>query len=107
MKKSIIIQPDDIDIGMFLSVHSVKNQVKIPVMDGQLVSVFQCPIKGSILRVKAVQLPLISVDIVAGPYVGSTSPLDIRDYNFMKVSSDFVNKTLEPFSVINNTIENL
>jgi hypothetical protein len=115
--KSVILQPDDFETGMFVTVLDLKKNEMDEVDDG-----FENPIqaimmmgggsppspstthlellKGLVIRVDAINLPFIMATVfesrnqTAKKSATHAAPLDVRELSFMKLNEEYVNAYL-------------
>jgi len=74
-RSSLLLAPDDLEVGKFIAVHSVKGS------DQPL------PFFGIASEIKAIDLPFVVVKPVSG---NETATIDVRYLNLMRVSEEFV-----------------
>ena len=74
-KKGLLLAPDDLWVGMYISVHSLKGSNK------------PMPYFGRAGEITAINLPFVIVRVVGGTEVAT---LDVRYMNLMPVTEEFV-----------------
>lgn len=112
--KSSILQPDDFNVGMFITVKDVRkqpcefdeempSQIQAMIIGAGATSSKQNSLellKGCVIRVDAISLPFIMTtvfeSIVPNEQLPRTHPisLDVRDANFMKINEEYTSAYL-------------
>jgi hypothetical protein len=77
-RTGLIVEPDDMDVGLFFAVHSTKDGSEYPL-----------PIAGMAFRVTAINLPFLVGNLVCDP-VHPPVTFDTRYFRFQKVTNDFI-----------------
>ena len=115
--KSVILQPDDFETGMFVTVLDLKKtemeepgeQFENPIQAIMMMREQSSPppsmthlelLKGLVIRVDAINLPFIMATVFesrnqsAKKSTTHAAPLDVRELNFMKLNEEYVNAYL-------------
>ena len=74
-QKGLLLEVDDLEIGKFIAVHSVKGTDE------------PMPYFGTASQIKAINLPFVVVHPVGS---ADTATVDVRYLNFMPVTEEFV-----------------
>lgn len=104
-----ILREDDFTVGLFVTVHSLKEQRQPPIMEdfpmpmpfsfGTMVGQKQSPFegaKGVVMRIDAIDLPYLVITAFAcrPDSISSTSerasPIDIREVNLKKINHEYI-----------------
>lgn len=74
-KKGCLLQPDDLEVGTYITVHSIKGSDQ------------PMPFFGQSAKIVVIELPYVVIQPVGGD---ETATIDIRYLNLMAVSEEFV-----------------